>query len=62
MENSEWMGTREAARLLGVTPARVRQLLLTGKLKGWKEEGPPNRTDWRIDRQEVLQYLEDRNR
>lgn len=62
MENFDQIGTKEAARLLGVSPARVRQLLLSGKLKGWKEEGHPNRVDWKIDRQEVLRYLEDKHK
>lgn len=62
MLKEEILNTQEAAKLLGVTAARVRQLLLSGKLTGYKEEGHPNRTNWMISKESVLKYLEERSR
>lgn len=36
MPDGEWITTREAAELLGVTDAHIRRLLLEGKLEGHK--------------------------
>ena len=46
-----WMTTREAAADLGVSPGRVRQLLLAGQLPGEKLG-----RDWMIRRADVARF------
>ena len=46
----EWISTSDASRLLGVTPRRVRQLLLLGELAGRRVDG-----SWQVDRFSVLE-------
>lgn len=51
-EDSTFLCVAEAAEQIGVTGARVRQLLLTGKLKGQKL----GQRAWAIPRREVEEY------
>ena len=44
----EYVGTKEAAAILGVNPSRVRQLLAEGKLEGVKIG-----RDWMLARSDV---------
>lgn len=59
MEESRWIVTQEAADRLGVTPARVRQLISEGKLSG-RKLGGKYRGQWLIDEQEILKRLVDK--
>ena len=54
----EWLNAREAAHALGVTDARVRQLLLTGELSGRKA----TRSVWIVHRDEVERLRKRRER
>ncbi len=53
----EWIVTREAASLLGVTPARVRQLVAEKKLTA-KKLGGKYRGQWLIKASEVRKHLD----
>ena len=46
----DWVSTSDASLLLGVTPRRVRQLLLLGELAGRRSNGR-----WQVDRLSVLE-------
>lgn len=54
-DKAEYATTEEAAETLGLTDARVKQLLATGKLVGHKPEG---RRAWRIERASIRRYDE----
>jgi hypothetical protein len=47
----------EAARLLGLTPGRVRQMLLSGELEGAKD---PTSDRWRVSQAAVLERRAER--
>jgi hypothetical protein len=47
----------EAARLLGLTPGRIRQMLLSGELDGSKE---PTSDRWRVSQAAVLERRAER--
>jgi acetoin utilization protein AcuB len=56
MDDSEWIVTREAASRLGVTPARVRQLVSEGKLTAQKLGGK-YRGQWLVKSSDVMDRL-----
>jgi excisionase family DNA binding protein len=56
--NVEWIGAAEAARLLGCSPFRVRQLCELGKIEGAWQIDVGGR--WRIPRAAVEQLLGDK--
>ena len=51
----KWISTSDASQLLGVTPRRVRQLLLLGELAGRRSNGR-----WQVSRSSVLDRAEGR--
>jgi acetoin utilization protein AcuB len=54
--NSEWILTQEAAEKLGVTTARIRQMVATGQLTG-KKSGGKYRGQWQINASEVAKRV-----
>lgn len=56
MEDSDWIVTREAASRLGVTPARVRQLVSEGKLTA-KKLGGKYRGQWLVKTSDILERI-----
>jgi excisionase family DNA binding protein len=53
----DWYGTAEAARLLGVSDSRIRQMLLSGELEG---ERDPVTERWKIPQHVVHARRENR--
>lgn len=51
--DGDWMDTEQAAKLGGVSGARIRQLLLDGRFPGAVRIGPERRGVWMIPRAEV---------
>jgi excisionase family DNA binding protein len=51
--SEEWVTTREAAKLIGVTDAHVRYLLGKNRITGKKFAGV-----WMVSRQSVVEYRE----
>ena len=47
IEMAEWVSPAEAARMLGVTTSRIRQLSLAGRLRF--QQTPMGRTYWRSE-------------
>lgn len=56
MDDKEWIVTREAASRLGVTPARIRQLVSEGKLTAQKLGGK-YRGQWLVKSSDVMDRL-----
>lgn len=52
-KNFEFIAVNQAAKLIGVTVGRIRQMLLSGELEGFK----PNERAWLIPRKEVERIL-----
>lgn len=52
--DGDWMLTREAAALGGVTDARIRQLIADGKFPGARRLGPEYRGVWVLPRDQVV--------
>jgi excisionase family DNA binding protein len=55
-EHEEMLTAKEAARALKVTDARIRQLLLEGKIKGHKISN----LVWLIPKSEIARYTRER--
>ena len=56
MENLIWVSTKEAAEILGVSSARVRQLMAAGELTGTKLGGK-YRGQWMVSREDIINRL-----
>lgn len=57
MKQTIWITTQEAAKKLGVSTARIRQLLAQGSLKAIKEGGK-YRGQWKIDANEIELFMQ----
>lgn len=57
MEDTEWIVTREAASRLGVTPARIRQLVSEGKLTA-KKLGGKYRGQWLVKSSDIRERIQ----
>lgn len=55
MQEQDWLTTAEAARRLGITETRVRQLAAAGKLEAVKE-GSKWRGEWKVAASSVEQW------
>ena len=56
MENGTWISTKEASEILGVSTARVRQLMAAGQLTGNKLGGK-YRGQWMVSRADIIKRL-----
>lgn len=56
MDDTEWIVTREAASRLGVTPARIRQLVSEGKLTA-RKLGGKYRGQWLVKTSDIVDRL-----
>ena len=56
MDSTTWVSTKEAADMLGVTTARVRQLMAAGQLTGTKLGGK-YRGQWMVSRADIIDRL-----
>lgn len=54
MTESEWITTREAAKLSGYHPVYLRELIRDGRIRGQKFG-----IVWQVNRQSLLAYLQD---
>lgn len=61
MTEEEWLTTAEAARRLGVSPRRVRQLAEEGKVEA-RKLGSKMRGEWMIEAGSVVKYAATRKR
>jgi acetoin utilization protein AcuB len=59
MEDQEWIVTKEAAQRLGVTPARIRQLIAEEQLSGQKLGGK-YRGQWLVKASEIALRLQNK--
>ncbi len=57
MEDQDWMVTKEAARRLGVTPSRIRQLVAEGRLTA-RKLGGKYRGQWLVQASEIEERLQ----
>lgn len=51
---STFLTTEEVAQMIGVKPARVRELALSGNIRALRPEGARR---WRFTKQEVANYM-----
>ena len=56
MENGIWISTKEAAEILGLSTARIRQLMASGQLTGNKLGGK-YRGQWMVSRADIIKRL-----
>jgi acetoin utilization protein AcuB len=56
MDNTTWISTKEAAEILGVSAARVRQLMASGELTGNKLGGK-FRGQWLVSRADIIKRI-----
>lgn len=54
MTESEWITTREAAKLSGYHPVYLRELIRDGRIRGQKFG-----IVWQVNRQSLLAYLQE---
>lgn len=55
---SRALSTAEVAEILGVVPRVVLDMVRSGELRGWRLHG--DRGDWRVNSNDLQQFLEDR--
>lgn len=53
LSQKQWISVRESAELLGISPGRIRQLLLQGRLEGAQKL---TERSWAIPRATVLAF------
>jgi acetoin utilization protein AcuB len=56
MDHSSWVSTKQAAEMLGVSTARVRQLMAAGQLTGSKLGGK-YRGQWMVSREDLIKRI-----
>lgn len=59
MDKTTWISTKEAAEILGVSTARIRQLMAAGELTGNKLGGK-YRGQWMVSREDIIKRLTDK--